>query len=79
VIGNSRDIDLPQEEKLRYSPTLAGYRAWLENGNVGNIEEFIEECGKASEKEMMMNEIMSELKNLSLEELKEVLSFTREY
>ena len=70
---------MPIPNEVLYSPTLAGYRAWLENGHSGTIEEFIEECGRASEKNRLMENIMGELKNLTLDELKEILSFVREY
>jgi len=70
---------LPIPEDVLYSPTLAGYRAWLENGHAGTIEEFIEECGRASEKDRIMEDIMDELKHLNLEDLKEILFFVKEY
>lgn len=66
-------------EDVFYSPTLAGYRAWLENGHTGTIEEFIEDCGRVSEKDRIMEDIMDELKHLNLEDLKEILFFVKEY
>jgi len=51
----------------------------LENGHSGTIEEFIEECGRASEKDRIMEDIMDELKHLNLEDLKEILFFVKEY
>jgi len=70
-------LSIPKD--VLYSPTLAGYRAWLEDGHTGTIEEFIEDCGRASEKDRIMEEIIDELKHMDLEDLKEILFFIKEY
>lgn len=58
-----------------YSPTQAGYEAWLEDGNIGNFEDFLEECVKFVGREVVIKSIMKELDKLSKEELEEALAF----
>lgn len=55
-----------------YSGTVAGYEAWLEDGNVGTIEDFREEVRVGSE-QYFKDKIVLLLNGMSAEKLKELL------
>ena len=58
---------------ISYSMTEAGYRAWLEDGNKGTFEDFLQDQAKVSNREHLIEKIATELNEMSLEELKELL------
>ena len=62
--------------KYRYSPTYAGYQAWLADGNTGTYNEFIELWAGASREEIIAD-IVELLGQLNTRELREVLEFIK--
>lgn len=60
-----------------YSASVAGYEAWLEDGNVGTIEDFREEV-RVGSKQYLRDKIVLLLNGMSVEELKEVLELIRD-
>ena len=63
---------------VTYSMTQAGYRAWFEDGNQGTFEDFLQDQAKVSNKEHIIETIVGELEQMSLEELKEILEIIRD-
>ena len=61
-----------------YSMTEPGYRAWLDDGNKGTFEDFLQDQTKVSNREYLIETILGELKKMSLEELKELLEAIRD-
>ena len=62
---------------IAYSVTEPGYRAWLEDGNQGSFEDFLQDQARMSNKEWLIEKILAELNRMSLEELKELLEAIR--
>ncbi len=60
-----------------YSSSVAGYEAWLEDGNVGTFEEFREQV-KIGSKQYLRDKIVLLLNGMSVEELQEVLEIITE-
>ncbi len=60
-----------------YSGTVAGYEAWLEDGNVGTLEDFREEV-RVGSRQYLKDKIVLLLNGMSAEKLKEVLEIIRE-
>ena len=60
-----------------YSTTQAGYQAWLADGNVGTFENFLEAQVKVTDKQHLIEKIVTELKEMSLSDLKEILGNIR--
>jgi len=58
---------------ISYSKTEPGYRAWLDDGNEGTFEDFLQAQAKVSDREYLIEKIVAELNQMSLEELKELL------
>ncbi len=56
-----------------YSPTQAGYRAWLEDGNKGTFQDFIRTL--RAKKEPLIKEINAVLNNLTVAELEHVWAY----
>ena len=63
---------------ITYSMTQPGYRAWLEDGNEGTFEDFLQDQAKVSDKEHIIQTIVGELEEMSLEELRELLEAIRD-
>jgi len=63
---------------IAYSMTQPGYRAWLEDGNEGTFEDFLQHQAKVSNKEWLIEQITAELNEMSLEELRELLEAIRD-
>ena len=63
---------------ISYSMTQPGYRAWLEDGNEGTFENFLQDQAKVSNKEHLIETIVGELEEMSLEELRELLEAIRD-
>ncbi len=63
---------------VSYSMTEPGYRAWLEDGNEGTFEDFLQDQAKLSNKEHLIETIVGELEEMSLEELRELLEAIRD-
>jgi len=63
---------------IAYSMTQPGYRAWLEDGNEGTFEDFLQDQAKLSNKEHLIETIVGELEEMSLEELRELLEAIRD-
>ena len=63
---------------VSYSMTEPGYRAWLEDGNEGTFEDFLQDQAKVSNKEHLIETIVGELEEMSLEELRELLEAIRD-
>lgn len=60
-----------------YSSSVAGYEAWLEDGNIGTLEDFREEV-RVGSKQYLRDKIVLLLNGMSVEGLKEVLEIIRE-
>lgn len=45
---------------VTYSLTQPGYRAWLEDGNEGTYEDFLQDQARVSDKEHIINTIVDE-------------------
>jgi len=75
-----RLIPTSQRNKMdiTYSMTQPGYRAWLEDGNEGTFEDFLQDQAKVSDKEHIIQTIVGELEEMSLEELRELLEAIRD-
>lgn len=58
--------------------TEPGYRAWLDDGNEGTFEDFLQDQAKLSNKEHLIETIVGELEEMSLEELRELLEAIRD-
>lgn len=58
---------------ISYSMTEPGYRAWLEDGNKGSFEDFLQDQVRMSNKEWLIEKILAELNRMNLEELKQLL------
>jgi len=52
--------------------------AWLEDGNEGTYEDFLQDQAKVSDKEHLIKKIEAELYEMSLKELKEILEMIRD-
>ena len=63
---------------VTYSLTQPGYRAWLDDGNEGSFEDFLQDQAKVNDKEYLIEKIEAELYEMSLEELKEILEVIRD-
>ena len=63
---------------ISYSMTEPGYRAWLDDGNEGTFEDFLQDQAKLSNKEHLIETIVGELEEMSLEELRELLEAIRD-
>jgi len=63
---------------VSYSMTEPGYRAWLDDGNEGTFEDFLQDQAKLSNKEHLIETIVGELEEMSLEELRELLEAIRD-
>lgn len=57
-----------------YSPTIAGYEAWLADGNKGEFTDFISRIVTKGRRQLLA-EIGYEIGNLNAEELQRVLDF----
>ena len=58
--------------------TQPGYRAWLDDGKQGTFEKFILDQAEESNKEYIKEEILRELEEMSLEELRQILEAIRD-
>ena len=63
---------------VSYSMTEPGYRAWLDDGNEGTFENFLQDQAKINNKQCIIQEILAELEEMSLEELRELLEAKRD-
>ena len=59
----------------RYSPTRAGYEAWLYNGNVGSYNEFLELWSGEGKKDILHDiyELLQQLDVKQLTELRDLI------
>lgn len=64
--------------EVSYSMTEPGYRAWLDDGNEGTFEDFLQDQAKLGNKEHLIETIVGELEEMSLEELRELLEAIRD-
>lgn len=60
-----------------YSGTRAGYEAWLEDGNVGTLEDFREEV-RVGSRQYLKDKIVLLLNGMSVEDLAEILELIRD-
>ena len=74
----SSPTSLRNKMDIIYSTTQAGYRAWLDDGNQGTYEDFLQDQAKVSDKKHLIETIVGELEEMSLEELKELLEAIRD-
>jgi len=58
----------------RYSPTRSGYQAWLDEGNIGSYDEFMELWGGQTIEELLYD-AYELLQQLNTEQLREVINF----
>ena len=58
--------------------TEPGYLAWLDDGNEGTFEDFLQDQAKLSNKEHLIETIVGKLEEMSLEELRELLEAIRD-
>ena len=65
-------LSLRNKMDVIYSKTQAGYRAWLEDGNEGTYEDFLQGQAKVSDKKHLIEKIEAELNEI-LEEVKDLL------
>ena len=63
---------------VSYSMTEPGYRAWLDDGNEGTFENFLQDQAKINNKQCIIQEILAELEEMNLEELRELLEAKRD-
>ena len=63
---------------IAYSPTQPGYDAWLADGNEGSFEDFLQDCASVSNKEHILEEIVKELEDMDMKELRELLEVIRD-
>ena len=63
---------------VSYGMTEPGYRAWLDDGNEGTFDDFLQDQAKLSNKEHLIETIVGELEEMSLEELRELLEAIRD-
>ena len=66
-------LSLRNNMDISYSTTDPGYRAWLDDGNEGSFEDFLQDQAKVSDREHLIEKIVAELNEMSLEELRELL------
>ena len=55
-----------------------GCRAWVDDGNEGTFENFLQDQAKINNKQCIIQEILAELEEMSLEELRELLEAKRD-
>ena len=63
---------------VSYSMTEPGCRAWVDDGNEGTFENFLQDQAKINNKQCIIQEILAELEEMSLEELRELLEAKRD-
>ena len=65
-------------ESIAYSISEAGYRAWLADGHSGSFEAFLESQSRIAEKEYIIQQILTELLDMSMTELTGILENLRD-